>query len=123
VWRDLPVLGARHKGTYTNPEGGSFPGACALHKTPLCYIPPHTDDRHSRPCLITALWKGIARTDYPTPATCKWRALDGVAGFGEAMKGDGVKRLRKEEIAGRDNGCEAEGGVYRRLRSSRLSLP
>jgi len=26
------------------------------------------------------------------------------------MKGDGVKRLRKEEIAGRDKGCEAEGG-------------
>jgi len=26
------------------------------------------------------------------------------------MKGDGVKRLRKEEITGRDKGCEAEGG-------------
>ena len=57
-----------------------------------------------------------------TPAACERRALDGVAGFGEAMKGDGVKRLRKEEIAGRDKGCEADGGVYRRLRSSRLSL-
>lgn len=46
----------------------------------------------------------------PPPATCERRALDGVAGFGEAMKGDGVKWLRKEEIAGRDKGCEAEGG-------------
>ena len=52
-----------------------------------------------------------------SPAACERRALDGVAGFGEAMKGDGVKRLRKEEIAGRDKGCEAEDGVYRRLRS------
>ena len=77
----------------------------------------HTDDRHSRPCLITALWKGAARPGYLTPAACKRRALDGVAGFGEAMKGDGVKRLRKEEITGRDKECEAEGGVYRRLRS------
>ena len=42
-------------------------------------------------------------------ATCERRALDGVAGFGEAMKGDGVKRLRKEEITGRDKGGEAEG--------------
>jgi len=45
-----------------------------------------------------------------TPATCERRALDGVAGFGEAMKSDGVKRLRKEEIADRDAECEADGG-------------
>jgi len=66
---------------------------------------------------------GRAQHDQATlPATCKRRALDGVAGFGEAMKGDGVKRLRKEEITGRDKRCEAEGGVYWRLRSSRLAL-
>jgi len=56
------------------------------------------------------------------PATCERRALDGVADFGEAMKSDGVKRLRKEEITGRNKGYEADGGVYRRLRSPRLEL-
>ena len=45
-----------------------------------------------------------------TPAPCERRALDGVAGFGEAMKHDGVMRLRKEEVAGRDKGYEADGG-------------
>ncbi|WP_213036379.1 hypothetical protein [Candidatus Nitrotoga fabula] len=51
-----------------------------------------------------------------TPAACERRALDGVAGFGEAMKHDGVKRLRQEEITGRIRGAKQRAG-FCRLRS------
>ena len=43
--------GARHNGLLCEPEGREFSGACALHKTPLCLIPPHTQPAQpTKPC-------------------------------------------------------------------------
>ena len=101
--------GARHNGLLCEPDGRAVScPARALCITPLCWMPPHTNNRRSRQRLC----RNIERARYVqatyAPAACERRALDGVAAFGEAMKRDGVKRLRQR--SGHTwNGAKAEG--------------
>ena len=75
--------------------GGFMPCACALHKTPLCWIPPYTQTTGAADNALPER-RGGARVQATTaPAACERRALDGVAASCGAMKRDGVKRLRQ----------------------------
>ena len=74
--------------------GGFMPGACALHKRPLCWIPPHTQPAQpTTPCQNGVRARHVQAT--LAPAACERRALDGVAVSCGAMKREVVKRLRQ----------------------------
>jgi hypothetical protein len=85
--------GARHNGLLCGrkPDSGASSNA---HKTPLCWIPPHT-----QPAQPTTPYRNVERALHvqatTAPAACERRALDGVAALCVAMKRDGVKRLRQ----------------------------
>jgi len=70
-------------------------------------MPPHTTTGAADNALPERC-EGAARPAPTAPAACERRALDGVAAFGEAMKRDGVKRLR-ERSGHTWNGAKAEG--------------
>ena len=72
-----------------------MPGACALHKTPLCWIPPYTQTTGAADNALPERRGGARFQATTAPAACERRALDGVAASCGAMKRDGVKRLRQ----------------------------
>jgi len=62
--------GARHNGLLCEPEGRDFTGAHALHKTPLCWMPPHTATG-AADNAFTALRGGAARSGYPCTSSLR----------------------------------------------------
>ena len=74
--------------------GGFMPGACALHKTPLCWIPPHNNRRSRQRLNGTARGRCTFRLPI-APAACEQRVLDGVTASCVAMTREVVKRLRQ----------------------------
>jgi hypothetical protein len=99
--------GARHNGLLCDREARS--GVQHLHKTPLCWMPPHTNNRRSRPRLARTLWGARHVQATTAPAACERRALDGAAALCGAMKRDSVKRRRQRSGHTR-NEAIAEGG-------------
>jgi len=97
--------GARHNGLLCDREARS--GAQHLHKTPLCWMPPHTTTGAADNALPERC-EGAHVHATTAPAACKRRALDGVAASCVAMKREVVKRLRQR--SGHTwNGVKAEG--------------
>lgn len=116
------LKGARHKDLLCEPEGREL-----LPARTLCIRRRYVECRHT----ITGAADNALPVRYVTrarhvrattaPAACERRALDGVTASCEAMKCDGVKRLRQR----RETSVlqrESRGRVYRLRRSVRLPL-
>jgi hypothetical protein len=83
---------ARHNGLLC----GRKPNDVALsiaHKTPLCWITPHTTTGVADNAMLNYASARLAQAA-TAPAACERRALDGVAAICGAMKCEVVKRLR-----------------------------
>jgi len=80
--------------SYANPKGGILPART------LCIRRRYVGCRHTQqpaqPTTPLRHCEGALHVQAThAPAACERRAIDGVAVFGEAMKCDGVKRLRQ----------------------------
>jgi len=88
--------GARHNGLLCEPDGRAAP--CPARA--LCIRRRYVGCRHTQqPAQPTTHCQNDVRARHVqttlAPAACERRALDGVAASCEAMKRDGVKRLRQ----------------------------